>query len=614
MKNMKTALSAVLASAMIFGAAMASAETYSASAKGFGGDVTVTVTVEDGKIAAAEAAGISETPALGGAAMPQLCEAIVANQTPYVDTVSGATLTSNAVIEAAAAALAQAGLTFEKAEVVKGEDEVADCDVLVIGMGASGTTAALSAAENGAKVIGVESSTTLGGMGNAAQGMFAIGTTLQQERYGDDLGSDEEYWFNKYMEQSNELGNAALIRTFVGEAKNTVQYLLDHDINVYLSKTAQQVAHFDETIIYHRWNNTQPFVHFQEYLDKNGVDIRWNTTATQLLTDEAGAVVGAVCTREDGSQLTVNAKAVIVSTGSFAGNESMMREALGTAYDNVSIMGGCDGSGLEMMYAVGAAKGELLTMNHGVGPKSRDLEVATELTMNTPCLWVNNQGKRFMNEDLLKDTVEYSSAVLAQGGYAYTIVDQATVDRWADASYENTGSWIHYWDQNGIIGEDGERTIYHAPIDKDAFLRDFETLTATGDGIVANTIEEAAAFVGCSVEDLQNTIDTYNGYVKAGKDDQFFKSAEDLLWTVEEGPFYVTKGYNAVLGALGGVNTNELLQVVDSTNTPISGLYATGNNVSGMSVAAYVNIEGTGLGFALTSGRLAGANASAASK
>ena len=140
MKNMKTALSAVLASAMIFGAAMASAETYSASAKGFGGDVTVTVTVEDGKIAAAEAAGISETPALGGAAMPQLCEAIVANQTPYVDTVSGATLTSNAVIEAAAAALAQAGLTFEKAEVVKGEDEVADCDVLVIGMGASGAT------------------------------------------------------------------------------------------------------------------------------------------------------------------------------------------------------------------------------------------------------------------------------------------------------------------------------------------------------------------------------------------------------------------------------------------------------------------------------------------
>ena len=92
MKSMKTVLSGVLASAMIFGAAMASAETYTASAKGFGGDVTVNVTVEDGKITAVDATGISETPALGGAAMPELAQAIVDAQTPYVDTVSGATL------------------------------------------------------------------------------------------------------------------------------------------------------------------------------------------------------------------------------------------------------------------------------------------------------------------------------------------------------------------------------------------------------------------------------------------------------------------------------------------------------------------------------------------
>ena len=166
------------------------------------------------------------------------------------------------------------------------------------------------------------------------------------------------------------LGNAKLIRTFVAEAKNTVEYMLDHDVAFYLSKTAQQVAHFDETVIYHRWNNAQPFVHIGEYLEKNNVDIRWNTTATKLLTDASGAVVGAVATKADGGALTISAKAVIVATGSFAGNEAMMREALGAAYDNVSVMGGCDGSGLTMMYEVGAAKGELLTMNHGVGPKA----------------------------------------------------------------------------------------------------------------------------------------------------------------------------------------------------------------------------------------------------
>ena len=295
-----------------------------------------------------------------------------------------------------------------------------------------------------------------------------------------------------------------------------------------------------------------------------------------------------------------------------------MREALGDrVYETVSVMGGCDGSGILMMYDVGAAKGEYLSMNHGVGPKAAGgpdggaIKVATHLTMNTPCLWVNNQGKRFMNEDLLKDTVEYSSAVLAQGGYAYTIVDEKTVDRWADQTQENTGSWIHYWDQNGMLDADGEHTIYHAPIDKAQFLADFEVLAETGDGIVAATLEEAAAFIGCDPETLKATVETYNGYVKNGKDEEFFKSAEDLLWTVEEGPFYVTKGYNAVLGALGGVNTNEKLEVLTEEHTPIAGLYATGNNVSGVSVAAYVNVEGVGLGFALTSGRLAGANAAA---
>ena len=95
-------------------------------------------------------------------------------------------------------------------------------------------------------------------------------------------------------------------------------------------------------------------------------------------------------------------------------------------------------------------------------------------------------------------------------------------------------------------------------------------------------------------------------YVKDGKDDEFFKSAESLIWTVENGPFYVTKGYNAVLGALGGVNVTEKLEVLTAKDQIIPGLYATGNNLSGISVAAYGNVEGVGLSTALTTGRLAG--------
>ena len=529
--------------------------------------------------------------------------------------------------------------------------DTVEVDVVVLGGGHAGTQAALSAAQNGASVAVVE---------------------VQDEKnyiyFGEDICSYNSQMFlehgfgpynvgdivSEYTRRSVGRVSPSIIRLFVensGEMMDNLVALTPDTSNAFDFDDDQciiQVAYGDpsddaypmELSGYKTWpatfqtqgtvSNTQLIEGREEMsriteletycmreAQRLGAVWYWQHSAVALQLD-GDAVLGAYAKGPDGKYLKLNAKkAVLLSSGDFSSNADMVYNLL----DDVaewSTRAGADRSALTGMGRDGAGHKLGCWAGGAIEPHPRP-------SMNTmggmpgpwgtcPMLTLNAKGKRFMNEDLLKDTVEYSSAVLAQGGYAYTIVDQATVDRWADASYENTGSWIHYWDQNGIIGEDGERTIYHAPIDKDAFLRDFETLTATGDGIVANTIEEAAAFIGCSVEDLQNTIDTYNGYVKAGKDDQFFKSAEDLLWTVEEGPFYVTKGYNAVLGALGGVNTNELLQVVDSTNTPISGLYATGNNVSGMSVAAYVNIEGTGLGFALTSGRLAGANAAAASK
>ena len=610
---MKKILSLVLCAMLMLCTLSALAETVSVTEAGFGGDVTVTLTVEDGKVTDVQIVGLSETADLGGKAMPVMAEAILEAQSPYVDAYTGATMTSNAVLTAAEKAFAEAGIDVSAPEEVKGEDETASCDVVVVGMGASGTFAAVSAAENGANVIGIEQSQGLGGMGNAAQGMFAINSVLQKERYGDDLGSDEEYWFNHIYDRTQFLGNAQLIRTLVGESAETIQYALDHDIAFFLSPQPQQIAHFDETVVYHRWNGAEPFVHMAEYLEKYNVDIRYGTHADALALADDGTW-NVICTKEDGGTLTVNAKAVIMATGSFAGNEEMMRETLGDdVYEAAFVIGGMDGTGLQMMYDNGAAKGELLTMNHGVGPKAAStpdggsIKVATQLTMNTPCLWVNRQGKRFMNEDLLKDTVEFSSAVLAQGGYAYTIVDSATVDRWADDSYENTGSWIHYWDQNGMLDDEGNHTIYHAPISKEDFISDFEDiLVPTGDGFIAQTIEEAAEYIGCDVDTLKQTIANYNGYVKAGKDDEFFKSAESLLWTVEEGPFYVTKGYNAVLGALGGVNVTEKLEVLTGMDEILPGLYATGNNLSGISVAAYQNVEGVGLSTALTTGRLAG--------
>ncbi len=585
---------------------------YTATATGFGnGEVFVTITVEGGQITNAVVDTTSQSEGYGADAAEGLASQIVEKQSYDLDVVSGATVTRDAVSDATKDAMTQAGFTIESNEPV-GEDQTATSDVLVIGMGASGTMAALKAAESGATVIGVEATETLGGFGNAAQGMFAINSVEQQQRYGEDgLTTDEDYWYDHMSSHNNQRGNNKLIRTFVAEAKNTVSYLLNHGVKMFLSPTAQQIAHFDTDVVYHRWNNADPFTYLGESLSENNVDIRYNTTATELIVDENGAVIGAKCTTEDGGTLTVNATSTIVATGSFASNAELMEEVLGeTVYGNANVMAGTPLPGVEMMWNIGAAKGDLLTMNHGVNAGAT--VTVDQLTLNSPILWVNNQGKRFMNEDLLQDTVEFTDAVVAQGGVAYTIVDQTTVDRWTDMSQENTGTWVHYWDRFGIVDEDGNPTIYHAPIDIETWNADFETLAAANEGGVFDTIEEAAEFIGCDPADLQETIDNYNSYVETGVDEEFFKSSDSLIYTVSEGPYYVTKGHAGVLGALGGVNTNEKLQVLNDQYEVIDGLYATGNNVSGISFGSYQDVEGVGLGFSLTSGRLAGGYAAEA--
>lgn len=584
--------------------------TYTASATGFqDGEVTVTITVEGGKITEAVVDSSSQSKGYGADAAEGLAEEIVEAQSGDIDVVSGATYTRDAVSEAVEDCMNQAGMTAAASTTEKGEDETVETDVVVVGMGASGSTAALRAAEGGASVIGIEATSALGGFGNAAQGMFAVGSVEQQERYGDNEETDEEYWYDHFTERDNNMGNAKLIRTFISEAKNTVSYMLNHEVGFFLSETAQQIAHFDTEVVYHRWNNADPFRFLQQYLDEAGVEIYFNTTANQILVDEDGNATGVVCEKEDGSTLTVNAKSVIISTGSFANNADLMKEVLGEdVYENCNVLAGSYAPGVDMMWEVGADEGELLTMNHGVVTQGAE-EVVSEVTLNSPVLWVNNQGKRFMNEDLLKDTVEFTSAVIAQGGTAYTIVDQATADRWTDESKENTGTWVHYWDRFGIVDEDGNPTIYHAPISKEDWDAGFEALEEAGEGGVFDTLEEAAEFIGCDVEDLEETITNYNSYVKSGEDEEFFKSKESLKYSVSEGPYYVTKGHAGVLGALGGVNTNEKLQVLNTEHEVIKNLYATGNNVSGISYGTYQDVEGVGLGFSLTSGRLAGIQA-----
>ena len=166
--------------------AAAGAQTATGTAKGFGGDVSVTITVEDGKITAASAVGDSETDGVGSVAIAQLPQQMVDSQTLDVDAISGATISSTAVVEAAKAAVSSLGLdpaSFTgNGGSAAGEDATYDADVVVVGAGGAGMTAAITAAKAGKSVVVVESMAMVGGNSvRATGGMNAAKTPAQDE-------------------------------------------------------------------------------------------------------------------------------------------------------------------------------------------------------------------------------------------------------------------------------------------------------------------------------------------------------------------------------------------------------------------------------------------------
>lgn len=201
------------------------AGTYTGTAAGFGGDVVATVEVDDeGTILSIDVDASGETPTIGGAAAPKLAASIVEHQSLAVDTISGATGTSNSVLTAVEDALGQAGFDVElmkNRKVTKtGVDEEVTVELVVVGAGGSGTAAALAAAEAGTDVLIIEMTNSVGGNSMLASGMFAVESTLQKEE-GLNLTVDEAV--SQLLEFNQYLSNGPLTRAIV---ENLLQQLI----------------------------------------------------------------------------------------------------------------------------------------------------------------------------------------------------------------------------------------------------------------------------------------------------------------------------------------------------------------------------------------------------
>lgn len=619
------AMSAILAVSLLgYGCSKTASSTsgvsgeYTGTAKGMG-DVTVTLTLTDGKITGCTAEGADETPGIGTMALEQLPTAIAESGSIAVDGVSTATITSNAIKEAAAAALTAAGLDPEnfktevKADDTKAEDAVVDADIVIVGAGGAGMTAAITAANEGKNVVVLESQPMVGGNSVRATGGMNAGDTVYQDEneFGESAGVEktlktaaDKYADNETITalaktvseqwaayQANPVGyfdsvelmeldtmiggkginDPALVQTLCANSADAIDWLDEHGI------TLHSVSSFGGASVkrIHRPVDAEgktvsvgsymiPLL--QENCEKAGVQIMLNTTANEILTDANGAAVGVKATGASGETVTVNAKAVVITSGGFGANLDMVvkykPELKGFMTTNAS---GIQGQGIEMATAIGADTVDMDQIQIHPTVEANTAALITEGLRGDGAILVNAEGKRFIDEVGTRDVV--SAAEIAQtGSYSWLVVDQAM----ADAS-----SVIQGYIKKGYTVEGA-------------------------------TYEELAKAMGVDEAAFAQTMADWNSCVEAKSDAEFGRTS--FANKLDTAPYYAIKVTAGVHHTMGGLKINTNTEVLKADGSVIPGLFAAGEVTGGVHGAN--RLGGNAVADFTVFGRIAGAAAS----
>ena len=591
---------------------------FTATAKGFGGDVSVTLTLTDGVITGCTAEGKDETEGVGSQAIAKMPGEIAESGSIAVDGVSGATITSTAIKEAAAAALTAAGLNPDDYKTAvesdaTAEDSTVDADVVVVGAGGAGMTAAITAAAEGKSVVILESQSMVGGNSVRATGGMNAGKTVYQDEneFGESAGVEktlktaaEKYADNETITalaktvseqwaayQANPTGyfdsvelmeldtmiggkginDPELVETLCANSADAIDWLDEHGI------TLHNVSSFGGASVkrIHRPVNAEgktvsvgsymiPLL--QENCEKAGVKMMLDTTATEILTDANGAAVGVKATGASGETVTVNAKAVVLATGGFGANLDMVvkykPELKGFMTTNAP---GIQGQGIEMAQAIGAATVDMDQIQIHPTVEANTAALITEGLRGDGAILINEEGQRFIDEVGTRDVV--SAAEIAQtGSYSWLVVDQAM----ADAS-----SVIQGYIKKGY--------------------------TVTG-----ATYEELGKAMGVDAAAFAETMEKWNGYVEAKNDPDFGRTS--FANPLNTAPYYAVKVTAGVHHTMGGLKINANTEVLNEKGEVIPGLFAAGEVTGGVHGAN--RLGGNAVADFTVFGRIAGAAAS----
>ncbi len=602
--------------------------SYEVTVDGRNGPVTVTVTLAADAIEAIAIGENQETEGVADPALTILPENIIAAQSLAVDVMTGASVTSGAVIEAVGKAIEAAGGAADewKTAVQKtaGEDVELTADVIVIGGGGAGLSAASAAGETGASVILVEKAAALGGNTILSGGIFNTADAEMQQKIT--MSESERNELIRYLDYDEaEFGDfAETLRAFKAQYRNYLAsgqtWLFDspelHMLQCYTGSKRQAIdgswIEPDFELIYtlcHKgldswhwlqkigvptidslsigvgalWMRTHsvdggasgaaPLIKaLGDYAISQGTEIYYLTEAKEFITED-GKVTGVLCEQADGTKMILHAnRGVVLASGGFAGNVEMVVEyntywpdlTLDAKTDNTAT---ATGDGIRMAQAVGAD-----TVGMGFTqmlPTCSAVDGQAGKGVGSQ-LYVNKEGLRYVNETNERDNL-VKAAQAQTGGIFYGV---------------------------------GDAKMYNHRQQGEAKVADS---VAKGYAFVGDTLEEAAEKAGVDAANLIETVAKFNTYVENESDPDFGRYG--FMGKVEEAPFMIVPMAPALHHTMGGIRINRNAEVLNTEGAAIPGLYAAGEVCGG--IHAGNRLGGNAIADVIIFGRIAGGNAAA---
>lgn len=464
-------------------------------------------------------------------------------------------------------------------------DETIDTDIVVIGAGCSGLSACVQAVDEGLQTVCIEAKNSLGGAAGGIEGIFGVNSEMQQEQ---GIKVSVGGLIRTEMVQNQYRSHSLALRDLVSTSGENIDWLAKHGVRFgtidnYVG--SQPIFHWFETL-----TGTESYiVPMQQTAEVGGVDFIRDTHANALIQAEDGSIAGLYAEKSDGTVLQVNAKAVVIATGGYAERMDYLADFGYTDENTLPVAAGGDGSGHDMAIECGA---ESYRQNTGIlgRPQVPDLpaffeggyfnQVMEPISTTPRFIWVNQDGERFVNEDLALDNPMVGANPCRQYEHVYILADETMM-----IGYINN-------DENG--------------------QKELKEGMDLGCIFSAASWSELAQATGMDDSLLADTITGYNESCNSGEDTEFGKDPEFLKSYSMEGSVYAVEIKNDISKTMGAICTNRDFSVVKEDGEVIEGLYAVG--VDGAMIWANVytmNISGSCAANNVYSGRTAVMHAAA---